>query len=112
MLAGAAGFVMIEWQRAEIVSAKQELIRLEERVQTVAATVAETEKRGRELDARDMRFETSTCLADNQKKRLCVEIDPKSPNFTSSDGGRQFLAKGVLRVDQKTHAAGPDYCWP
>ena len=89
-LAGVGGFAMIGWQRAEIASAKEELVRLGERVQAVSTTVADMEKKGRELDAKGVRFETSTCLDDKQKKRLCVEIDPKSPNFSSSDGSRQF----------------------
>ena len=91
VLAGVGGFAMIGWQRAEIASAKEELIRLQDRVQAVAATVAEMEKKGRELDAKGVRFDTTKCQDDKKgKNRLCVEIDATAPPFTSSDGSRQF----------------------
>jgi hypothetical protein len=90
LLAGAGGFAMIKWQRAEIANAKGELSRLQDRVQTVSATVAEMEKKGSELDAKGVRFETTRCQEDNHKIRLCVEIDPKAPDFSSSDGSRKY----------------------
>jgi hypothetical protein len=49
------------------------------------------EKKGRELDAKGVRFDTTKCQDDKKgKNRLCVEIDPAAPPFTSSDGSRQF----------------------
>jgi len=91
MLAAAGGFVMIGWQRIEIGSAREELAQLQDRVQEVAATVAEMEKKGRELDAKGVRFETTRCQEEKGgKTRLCVEIDPQAPNYSSDDGRRQY----------------------
>ena len=90
-LAAAGGFVMIGWQRVEIASAREELTRLHDRVQEVAATVAEMEKKGRELDAKGVRFETTRCQEEKGgKTRLCVEIDASAPNYASADGSRQY----------------------
>ncbi len=60
---------MIGWQRAEIASACAKLSRLQDRTQEVAAAVAEMEKKGRELDAKGVRFWTSGFGArDNDKE--------------------------------------------
>jgi hypothetical protein len=90
-LAAAGGFAMIGWQRVEITNAREELVRLQDRVQEVATTVAEMEKKGRELDAKGVRFETTRCQEEKGgKTRLCVEIDPKAPDYSVDDGRRQF----------------------
>ena len=90
-LAAVGGFIIIGWQRVEIASAREELVRLQDRVQEVAATVAEMEKKGHELDAKGVRFETTRCQEEKGgKTRLCVEIDPKAPNYSSADGSRQY----------------------
>ncbi len=95
VLAGVGGFAMIGWQRAEIVSAREELGGLQDRAQAVAATVAEMEKKGRELDAKGVRFETTKCQEEKGgKPRLCVEIDPKAPNFSGADGRQYRVPKG------------------
>lgn len=90
-LAAAGGFVMIGWQRVEIASAREELTRLQDRVQEVAATVVEMEKKGHELDAKGVRFETTRCQEEKGgRTRLCVEIDPKAPDYSSEEGRRQY----------------------
>jgi hypothetical protein len=48
------------------------------------------EKKGRELDAKGVRFLTSTCQDNDGRKRLCVEIEPDSLSFSQDDGKRQF----------------------
>jgi len=90
-LAAFGGFAMIGWQRVEITNAREELARLQDRVREVAATVAEMEKKGRELDAKGVRFETTRCQEEKGgKTRLCVEIDPSAPNYSAAEGSRQF----------------------
>lgn len=91
VLAAVGGFAMIGWQRAEIASAREELAGLQDRVQAVAATVAEMEKKGHELDAKGVRFETTKCQEDKKgKNRLCVEIDKEAPPFQSPDRTREY----------------------
>jgi uncharacterized coiled-coil protein SlyX len=89
VLAGLGGFVLLGWQRLEISDAKKELSELQARLETVGATVAEMEKKGRELDAKGVRFQTSTCLDNDGRKRLCVEIEPQ-PEFSMDGGKKQF----------------------
>jgi hypothetical protein len=48
------------------------------------------EKKGRELDAKGVRFQTSTCLDTDGRKRLCVEIEPAAPAFSQDGDKRQF----------------------
>ena len=88
-LAGLGGSFLIGWQRLELSNARQELAELQARAQEVGATVAEMEKKERELDAKGVRFLTSTCQ-DKGKKRLCIEVDPGGPGFASEDGKREF----------------------
>jgi hypothetical protein len=38
------------------------------------------EKKGRELDAKGVRFETTRCQERGGKTQLCVEIDATAPN--------------------------------
>jgi outer membrane murein-binding lipoprotein Lpp len=90
VLAGLGGFVLIGWQRLEISDAKQELSELQARAQTVGATVAEMEKKGRDLDAKGVRFLTSTCQDNDGRKRLCVEIEPGAPAFSQDGDKKQF----------------------
>jgi outer membrane murein-binding lipoprotein Lpp len=90
VLAGLGGFALIGWQRLEISNAKQELSELQARAQTVGATVAEMEKKGRELDAKGVRFQTSTCQDNDGRKRLCVEIEPGAPLFSQDGDKKQF----------------------
>ncbi len=89
-LAAFGGFAMIGWQRVEIANAREELTRLHDRVREVAATVTEMEKKGRELDAKGVRFLTDTCKDEHGKKRVCVEIDREAGPFTSADKSREF----------------------
>jgi outer membrane murein-binding lipoprotein Lpp len=89
VLAGLGGSVLIGWQRLEISNARQELSELQARAQTVGAAVAEMEKKGRELDAKGVRFLTTKCPDDEGRNRLCVEIEPK-PEFSMDNGKRQF----------------------
>ena len=90
VLAGLGGSVLIGWQRLEISNARQELSELQARAQTVGATVAEMEKKGRDLDAKGVRFQTSTCLDNDGRKRLCVEIEPGAPLFSQDGDKKQF----------------------
>ncbi len=90
VLAGLGGSVLIGWQRLEISNAKQELSELQARAQTVGATVAEMEKKGRDLDAKGVRFQTSTCQDNDGRKRLCVEIEPGAPLFSQDGDKKQF----------------------
>ncbi len=90
VLAGLGGSVLIGWQRLEISTAKQELSELQARAQTVGATVAEMEKKGRDLDAKGVRFQTSTCQDNDGRKRLCVEIEPGAPLFSQDGDKKQF----------------------
>lgn len=89
VLAGLGGSVLIGWQRLEISDAKKELSELQARAETIGATVAEMEKKGRELDAKGVRFQTTQCLDNEGRKRLCVEIEAQ-PEF-SSDGGKRLF---------------------
>lgn len=94
-LTGAGGYAMIGGQRAEISAGREELARLQERARAVAATVEEMEKKGRELDAKGVRFPTDTCRDQNGKLRLCVEIDPTTGDILSPDGRRHYrIPKG------------------
>lgn len=81
---------MIGWQRIQIANEGEELARLQNRRQEVASTVAEMENKGRELDAKGVRFSTDTCKDEHSKKRLCVEIDKDAGSFTSADKSREF----------------------
>ena len=90
VLAGLGGSVWIGWQRHEISNARQELSELQTWAQTVGATVAEMEKKGRELDAKGVRFPTTQCLDNDGRKRLCVEIEPGAPGFSQDSDKRQF----------------------
>ena len=89
VLAGIGGSVLIGWQKFEIAGAKQELSELQARAQTVSATLADMEKKARDLDARGVRFETRTCQDGDGRSRLCVEIEPQ-PEFSLDGGKRQF----------------------
>jgi hypothetical protein len=91
VLAGLGGSVLIGWQKFEIAGAKQELSELQARAQTASATVADMEKKARDLDARGVRFETRTCQDGDGRSRLCVEIEPQ-PEFSLDGGKRQFRA--------------------
>ncbi|MDR3451136.1 MAG: hypothetical protein P4M15_15560 [Alphaproteobacteria bacterium] len=90
VLAGFGGSVLIGWQKSEILNARQELSELQTRAQALSAAVAEMEKKGRDLDAKGVRFQTSTCLDNDGRKRLCVEIEPGSPLFSQDGDKRQF----------------------
>jgi Tfp pilus assembly protein PilN len=90
VLAGLGGFVLIGWQRFEISNAKQELSELQARVETVGATVAEMEKKGRDLDAKGVRFQTTQCQDNDGRKRLCVEIESGAPLFSQDGDKKQF----------------------
>ncbi|MCI4680383.1 hypothetical protein K9U33_17270 [Rhodoblastus acidophilus] len=95
MLAGAGGYAMIGWQRAEIAAAREELARLQEHARAVAATVEEMEEKGRALDAKGVRFPTDTCRDQKGKTHLCVEIDAQAVEFTSADDRRHYrIPKG------------------
>jgi hypothetical protein len=94
-LAGAGGYAMIGWQRAEIAAAREELARLQERARAVAATVEEMEEKGRALDAKGVRFPTDTCRDQKGKTHLCVEIDAQAVDFKSADDRRHYrIPKG------------------
>jgi len=89
--AGFGGFAMIGWQRVEVASEREELVQLQNRKPEVGVTVAEMEKRGRELDAKGVRFETTRCQEEKGgKTRLCAEIDRKAPEYSADEGRRQF----------------------
>jgi hypothetical protein len=90
VLAGLGGFALIGWQRLEISNARQELSELQARAQTVGAAVAEMEKKGQDLDAKGVRFQTTQCLDADGRKRLCVEIEPGAPPFSQDGDKRQF----------------------
>ena len=90
VLAGLGGSVLIGWQRLEISNARQELSELQERAQALGAAVADMEKKGRDLDAKGVRFQASTCLDNDGRKRLCVEIEPSAPAFSQDGEKRQF----------------------
>jgi len=89
-LAGIGGFVLIGWQKFEISNARQELSELQTRSQALSAAVAEMEKKGRDLDAKGVRFQTTQCLDNDGRKRLCVEIEPGAPAFSQDGDKRQF----------------------
>ncbi len=90
VLAGLGGFVLIGWQKLEISDARQELSELQTRVETVGATVAEMAKKGRDLDAKGVRFQTTQCQDNDGRKRLCVEIEPGAPLFSQDGDKKQF----------------------
>ena len=90
VLAGLGGAVVIGWQRLEISNARQALSELQERAQALGAAVAEMEKKGRDLDAKGVRFQTSTCQDNDGRKRLCVEIEPGAPAFSQDGDKKQF----------------------
>ena len=90
VLAGLGGSVLIGWQRLEISNARQELSELQARAQALSVAVGEMEKKGRELDAKGVRFQTRQCQDTDGRKRLCVEIEPDSLSFSQDDGKRQF----------------------
>ncbi len=90
VLAGLGGFVLIGWQKLEISNARQELSELQTRVEAAGATVAEMEKKGRELDAKGVRFQTTQCQDNDGRKRLCVEIEPGAPLFSQDSDKKQF----------------------
>jgi len=90
VLAGLGGFVLIGWQKLEISNARQELSELQTRSQALSAAVADMEKKGRDLDAKGVRFQTTQCLDNDGRKRLCVEIEPGAPAFSQDGDKKQF----------------------
>lgn len=73
MVLGGYGFVA--WQRRALEEIKQEASAQEMRLANLRTIVAEMEKKGVELDAKGVRFETTRCGPPNGKTRLCVAID-------------------------------------
>lgn len=54
------------------------------------AVIAELKEKVAELDAKGVRFQTTTCGGDGKTKgRLCVEIDPGAPAY-SAQNGKQY----------------------
>ncbi|MCI4680625.1 hypothetical protein K9U39_20650 [Rhodoblastus acidophilus] len=88
-VSGGAGFVA--WQRHEVESARQELADLQAKVASLTIVIAEMEKKGRDLDARGVRFETTQCLDSDKRRRLCVEIEPGTSSFYLDGGKKQFF---------------------
>jgi hypothetical protein len=95
VLAGLGGSALIGWERLEISNAKQEVSKLQAREQALSVAIADMEQKGRDLDAKGVRFQTAQCLDNDKRKRLCVEIEPGTSSFYL-DGGRQqfFVPKG------------------
>jgi hypothetical protein len=90
VLAGLGGSILIGWQRLEISNAQQELSELQARAQALSAAVVDMEKQGRALDAKGVRFQTTQCLDNDGRKRLCVEIEPGAPPFSQDGDKKQF----------------------
>lgn len=83
MALGGYGFVA--WQHRALEEMKQETSTQEMRLANLRTIVAEMEKKGVELDAKGVRFETTRCGPPNGKTRLCVAIDPNAPAY-GADG--------------------------
>lgn len=83
MALGGYGFVA--WQRHAVEEMKQEASTQEMRLANLKTIIAEMEKKGVELDAKGVRFQTERCGPPNGKTRLCVAIDPNAPAY-GADG--------------------------
>lgn len=93
MAAGGYGFVM--WQRSALDDLKREADAQQLRLANLKTIVADMEKKGAELDAKGVRFQTSQCGAEGKSKgRLCVAIDPAGGEYVSPSGVKYRVPLG------------------
>lgn len=93
MAAGGYGFVM--WRRSALDDLKREADAQELRLANLKTIVADMEKKGAELDAKGVRFQTSQCGAEGKSKgRLCVAIDPAGGEYVSPSGVKYRVPLG------------------